>query len=59
MKLKDLIRIKRARRNLKKAASLLGKITFTDATFAETMIGVTAIHLINDATCNVDQLLEQ
>ena len=58
MKLKDLIRIKRARRNLKRAASLLGKITFNEATFAETMIGVTAIHLINDASYNVEQLLK-
>ena len=58
MKLKDKIRIKIAQRKLNRAASLLGKITFTDASFAETMIGVTAIHLINDASYNVEQLLK-
>lgn len=58
MKLKDKIRIRIAHRKLNRAASLLGKITFVEATFAETMIGVTAIHLINDASCNVEQLLK-
>lgn len=55
----DKIRLKIARRKLNKAGRMIGRITFTDATVAEAILGANVIHMINNASLNLNELLKQ
>lgn len=55
----DKIRLKIARRKLNKAGRMIGRITFTDATVAEAILGANVIHMINNASLNLNKLLKQ
>ena len=55
----DKIRLKIARRKLNKAGRMIGRITFTDATVAEAILGANIIHMISSASLNLNELLKQ
>lgn len=55
----DTIKIKMAQRALNKAGRIMGSITFTRATVAEAILGSNVIHMISNASLNLDELLNQ